>query len=91
MGVDVVDADSNTSAFMSPILLMNEIPSAGKEVHEVEAFGPVHHHALQIDGRPSGVNFERAVCAQPLLRPIAKTSRAVRDRRRHTTGGSGAE
>lgn len=40
-GVDVVDADSTTGAFMSPILLMNEKPFQAKEVHEVEAFGPV--------------------------------------------------
>ncbi len=39
--VNVVDADANTGAFFSPILLMNENPFAAKEVHEVEAFGPV--------------------------------------------------
>lgn len=39
--VDVVDADANTGAFMSPVLLMNEKPFETKEVHEVEAFGPV--------------------------------------------------
>lgn len=39
--VDVVDADANRGAFMSPLLLMNEKPFASKEVHEVEAFGPV--------------------------------------------------
>ncbi|MFN5135343.1 MAG: phenylacetic acid degradation bifunctional protein PaaZ [Chitinophagaceae bacterium] len=39
--VDVVDADANKGAFMSPLLLMNEKPFATKEVHEVEAFGPV--------------------------------------------------
>ena len=39
--VNVVDADANTGAFLSPILLMNENPFAAKEVHEVEAFGPV--------------------------------------------------
>lgn len=39
--VDVVDADANKGAFMSPLLLMNEKPFASKEAHEVEAFGPV--------------------------------------------------
>ncbi|MBK9568633.1 MAG: phenylacetic acid degradation bifunctional protein PaaZ [Chitinophagaceae bacterium] len=39
--VDVIDADSTTGAFMSPVLLMNEKPFASKEAHEVEAFGPV--------------------------------------------------
>ncbi|MBL0180904.1 MAG: phenylacetic acid degradation bifunctional protein PaaZ [Chitinophagaceae bacterium] len=39
--VDVVDADANKGAFMSPVLLMNEKPFDAKEVHEVEAFGPV--------------------------------------------------
>ena len=39
--VEVVDADPNKGAFMSPVLLMNETPFAAKEAHEVEAFGPV--------------------------------------------------
>ncbi len=39
--VDVVDADANKGAFLSPILLKNESPWASTEVHEVEAFGPV--------------------------------------------------
>lgn len=39
--VDVVDADASKGAFMSPLLLMNEKPFATKEVHDVEAFGPV--------------------------------------------------
>ncbi|MBX9783961.1 MAG: phenylacetic acid degradation bifunctional protein PaaZ [Chitinophagaceae bacterium] len=39
--VEVVDADADKGAFMSPLLLMNEKPFASKEVHEVEAFGPV--------------------------------------------------
>ncbi|HMU08579.1 MAG TPA: phenylacetic acid degradation bifunctional protein PaaZ [Ferruginibacter sp.] len=39
--VNVVDADANKGAFMSPVLLMNEKPFQSKEVHEVEAFGPV--------------------------------------------------
>jgi oxepin-CoA hydrolase/3-oxo-5,6-dehydrosuberyl-CoA semialdehyde dehydrogenase len=39
--VEVVDADPKKGAFLSPILLMNEKPHEAKEVHEVEAFGPV--------------------------------------------------
>jgi oxepin-CoA hydrolase/3-oxo-5,6-dehydrosuberyl-CoA semialdehyde dehydrogenase len=39
--VEVIDADAAKGAFMSPVLLMNEKPFASKEVHEVEAFGPV--------------------------------------------------
>lgn len=39
--VNVVDADPEKGAFMSPVLLMNEKPFAAREAHEVEAFGPV--------------------------------------------------
>src|SRR6187549_2155681 len=39
--VEVVDADAKKGAFLSPILLMNDKPHSAKEVHEVEAFGPV--------------------------------------------------
>lgn len=39
--VEVIDADTDQGAFMSPVLLMNEKPFAAPEVHEVEAFGPV--------------------------------------------------
>ncbi len=39
--VQVIDADAEKGAFMSPILLMNEKPFECKEAHEVEAFGPV--------------------------------------------------
>ena len=39
--VEVIDADSKKGAFVSPLLLLNENPLASKEVHEVEAFGPV--------------------------------------------------
>jgi oxepin-CoA hydrolase/3-oxo-5,6-dehydrosuberyl-CoA semialdehyde dehydrogenase len=38
--VQVMDADSTTGAFMSPILLMNQNPFANNEPHEIEAFGP---------------------------------------------------
>ena len=39
--VEVLDADAEKGAFMSPVLLMNERPFDAKEAHEVEAFGPV--------------------------------------------------
>lgn len=39
--VEVIDADAQKGAFMSPLLLLNEKPFAAEEVHTVEAFGPV--------------------------------------------------
>lgn len=39
--VEVVDADANKGAFISPVLLMNEKPFEATAAHEVEAFGPV--------------------------------------------------
>lgn len=39
--VELIDADANKGAFMSPLLLMNENPFDAKEAHEVEAFGPI--------------------------------------------------
>lgn len=39
--VEVIDADANKGAFISPLLLLNEKPFISHEVHEVEAFGPV--------------------------------------------------
>lgn len=39
--VELIDADANKGAFISPILLLNQNPFSSKEVHEVEAFGPV--------------------------------------------------
>lgn len=39
--VDVLDADAQTGAFISPLLLLNQKPQYSAEVHEVEAFGPV--------------------------------------------------
>ena len=39
--VELVDADFQKGAFMSPILLLNERPLSAEEPHDVEAFGPV--------------------------------------------------
>ena len=39
--MDVLDADAEKGAFMSPLLLKNETPFLSEEAHTVEAFGPV--------------------------------------------------
>jgi oxepin-CoA hydrolase / 3-oxo-5,6-dehydrosuberyl-CoA semialdehyde dehydrogenase len=39
--VELIDADSENGAFLSPLLLLNETPFKSEEPHEVEAFGPV--------------------------------------------------
>ena len=39
--VELIDADINKGAFISPLLLMNETPFKSEEAHSIEAFGPV--------------------------------------------------
>ncbi len=39
--VELIDADINKGAFISPLLLMNEKPFTSEEPHNIEAFGPV--------------------------------------------------
>jgi oxepin-CoA hydrolase/3-oxo-5,6-dehydrosuberyl-CoA semialdehyde dehydrogenase len=39
--VEVMDADAQKGAFLSPLLLLNESPFVSEVVHEVECFGPV--------------------------------------------------
>ena len=39
--VEVIDADMEKGAFISPILLLNEKPLTSEEPHNIEAFGPV--------------------------------------------------
>lgn len=39
--VEVIDADANKGAFISPLLLMNNKPFTSDEPHNIEAFGPV--------------------------------------------------
>ena len=43
---DVVDADKNKGAFMSPILFLNEYPFEKTDCHNIEAFGPVNYYAI---------------------------------------------
>ena len=38
---DVMGADKNKGAFFSPILMLNDNPFKNRDVHNVEAFGPV--------------------------------------------------
>ncbi len=39
--VEVIDADANKGAFLSPVLLLNENPFKSEAVHDIECFGPV--------------------------------------------------
>ena len=39
--VEVLDADPQKGAFISPLLLLNEKPFTSEEPHSIEAFGPV--------------------------------------------------
>jgi oxepin-CoA hydrolase / 3-oxo-5,6-dehydrosuberyl-CoA semialdehyde dehydrogenase len=39
--VELLDADKNKGAFLSPILLLNDKPFNSDAVHEIECFGPV--------------------------------------------------
>ncbi|ULQ55748.1 phenylacetic acid degradation bifunctional protein PaaZ [Flavihumibacter rivuli] len=39
--VELIDADPEKGAFISPLLLVNDKPFSSQAVHEVEAFGPV--------------------------------------------------
>ena len=39
--VELVDADAEKGAFVSPVLLMNTTPHSSVEPHTIEAFGPV--------------------------------------------------
>ncbi len=40
-GIEVIGANSDTGAFLSPVLLREDHPHTNLAVHEVEAFGPV--------------------------------------------------
>lgn len=60
--IEVIDADAQKGAFLSPLLLMNENPFKVDVVHEVECFGPVStimpyndlHEAVQLSKKGKG-------------------------------------
>ncbi|MFD1547859.1 phenylacetic acid degradation bifunctional protein PaaZ [Nonomuraea guangzhouensis] len=70
--VDVIDADAERGAFLSPILLRADDPERG-EPHEVEAFGPVStllpyrtaEHAVELAARGHGSLVGSIVTADP--------------------------
>lgn len=39
--IQVIDADAEKGAFLSPVLLMNTDPFKSEDVHDIECFGPV--------------------------------------------------
>ena len=39
--IEVIDADAQKGAFLSPVLLLNENPFKAEAVHDIECFGPV--------------------------------------------------
>ncbi|MEO6489553.1 MAG: phenylacetic acid degradation bifunctional protein PaaZ [Ferruginibacter sp.] len=73
--VNVLDADANAGAFISPLLLMNEKPFAAEEAHNVEAFGPVStimpyknmDDAIELSKKGKGSLCSSIVTADPLL------------------------
>jgi oxepin-CoA hydrolase / 3-oxo-5,6-dehydrosuberyl-CoA semialdehyde dehydrogenase len=88
--VEPVDANAETGAFMSPILLRTNDPEAA-EIHHVEAFGPVStvleydnvNHALALAARGEGslvgsiVSHDPDV-VRPLVRGVARTPARAR-------------
>ena len=39
--IEIIDADAQKGAFLSPVLLLNENPFKAEAVHDIECFGPV--------------------------------------------------
>lgn len=39
--IELIDADKNKGAFLSPLVLLNQYPFTNDSVHEIECFGPV--------------------------------------------------
>jgi oxepin-CoA hydrolase/3-oxo-5,6-dehydrosuberyl-CoA semialdehyde dehydrogenase len=73
--VEVVDADPQKGAFISPLLLLNESPFANDTSHRVEAFGPVStimpyrndDEAIELANMGKGSLVSTIVTADPLV------------------------
>jgi oxepin-CoA hydrolase / 3-oxo-5,6-dehydrosuberyl-CoA semialdehyde dehydrogenase len=73
--VELIDADAEKGAFMSPLLLLNEKPFATEEPHTVEAFGPVStimpyqnlEQAIQLSKKGRGSLCSTIVTASPAM------------------------
>ena len=73
--VEVLDADAKQGAFLSPILLLNEIPFSAEEPHNIEAFGPVStimpyknmDEAIELSKKGKGSLCSSIITAAPLI------------------------
>src|SRR5580658_10074536 len=71
--VELIDADANKGAFLSPLLLLNEHPQTSEEPHTIEAFGPVStlmpyhntHEAIELAKKGKGSLCSTIVTADP--------------------------
>jgi oxepin-CoA hydrolase/3-oxo-5,6-dehydrosuberyl-CoA semialdehyde dehydrogenase len=73
--VQVIDANAERGAFISPLLLVNEKPFATEETHSVEAFGPVSTlmpysnmaEAIDLSKKGKGSLCSSIVTSDPIL------------------------
>ena len=73
--VEVLDANAKQGAFLSPILLLNEIPFSAEEPHNIEAFGPVStimpyknmDEAIELSKKGKGSLCSSIITAAPLI------------------------
>ncbi len=73
--VELIDADAEAGAFLSPLLLLNETPFKSAEPHEIEAFGPVGTlmpykdmtAAIELSKKGKGSLCSSIVTASPVL------------------------
>ena len=73
--VEVLDADAKQGAFLSPILLLNEIPFSAEEPHNIEAFGPVStimpyknmDEAIELSKKGKGSLCSSIITAAPII------------------------
>jgi oxepin-CoA hydrolase / 3-oxo-5,6-dehydrosuberyl-CoA semialdehyde dehydrogenase len=73
--VELIDADANKGAFLSPLLLLNEHPQTSEEPHTIEAFGPVStlmpytntDEAIELSKKGRGSLCSSIVTADPAI------------------------